>query len=197
MELLERRAKKIVQSHRTNHTWILQNILLISNKWKSFTVLTVASNSSVRFCDKLCNHIKGQIRMTSYSIQIWSVVIQCCFVSNGNGFQNRVICLRKFNQAQPWKQHWYNTSSDCGVWETLWLLTELIYMALTWLTEPLFIKKYSLQPDSLTPKNKQVEALKSTGRSTNKAEFSSPAIQRPSFLYKVKFLDKPYLLKDL
>lgn len=129
--------------------------------------------------------------------QIWSVVIQCCFVSNGKGFQNRVICLRKFNQAQPWEQHWYNTSSDCGVWETLWLLTELIYMALTWLTEPLFIKKYSLQADSLTPKNKQVEALRSTGRSPNKAEFSSPAIQCPSFLYKVKFLDKSYLLKDL
>lgn len=91
VELLERRAKKNVRSHRTNHSWILQNISLISTKWKCvLTVQPVASNSSVRFVNKLCNHIKGQIRFIwdDIILQIWSVVIQCCFVSNGNGFQN-------------------------------------------------------------------------------------------------------------
>ncbi len=34
---------------------------------------------------------------------------------------------KRLNQAQPWEQHWYSTNSDCGDWETLWLLTELIH----------------------------------------------------------------------
>lgn len=98
------------------------------NRNESSTVHPVVSDLSMSFHDKLCNH-KGQIKFSCNYITEWiqSAVIQWCFVCNRNSFQNRVICLSKFNQAQPWKPHWYSTSSDCGVWETLWLLTELIH----------------------------------------------------------------------
>ncbi len=66
-------------------------------------------------------------------------------------------------------------------------------------TEMLFIKKYSLQTDSLTPKtNKQVESLKSTDERQADLQtrpfflltIKEKAWQRPSFLYKMKFPDE-------
>lgn len=94
---------------------------LQSNPWLVIQVWVPVTNFAII--------LKGQIMFSwdDFILRIQSAVIQCSSVSNRNSFQNGVICLKKLNQAQPWEQHWYSTNSDCGDWETLWLLTELIH----------------------------------------------------------------------
>lgn len=124
---------------------------LQSNQWLVIQVWVPVTNFAII--------LKGQIMFSwdDFILRIQSAVIQCSFVSNRNSFQNGVICLKKLNQAQPWEQHWYSTNSDCGDWETLWLLTELIH-GLNMADRDAFHQE--IQSDSMTPKNKQVEALK-------------------------------------
>lgn len=122
--------KKNARFHRTNHTCILQNIVLIntkmemcplqSNQWLAIQMWNSMTNFAIILKVK-----SGSSGMTSYRR---FDLFQCCFVSNGNSFQNRVICLRKFNQTQPWEQHWHSTSPDCGLLRN----TEAFHRVDTW-----------------------------------------------------------------
>lgn len=123
---------------------------LQSNQWLAIQMWDSMTNFAIILKVK-----SGSSGMTSYHR---FDLFQCCFVSNGNSFRNRVICLRKFNQTQPWEQHWHSTSPDCGVWETLWLFTELIH-GYNMADRAAFHQE--IQSDSLTLTNKQVEAFKS------------------------------------